>query len=48
MVLNRLHTKRINENRIFDKQHQGEIINLTVRALKTGTAMFSYLMYLFQ
>jgi hypothetical protein len=35
MALNRTHTKRVNENRVFDQQHQGEIINLTVRALKT-------------
>jgi hypothetical protein len=37
MVLNRLHTKRINESRIIDRQHQGEIVNLNlaVPALKT-------------
>ena len=35
MALNRLHTKRINENGIIDQQHQGEVINLTVRALET-------------
>jgi hypothetical protein len=26
MVLNRLHTKRINNNNIYDQQHQGEIL----------------------
>ena len=35
MVLNRLHTKRINGNSIISLQHQGEIVNLTVRALRT-------------
>jgi hypothetical protein len=35
MELNRLHTKRINENRIIDQQHQGGDINLTVQALET-------------
>ena len=35
MVLNRLHTKRMNENSIIDLQHQGEIVNLTVQALGT-------------
>jgi hypothetical protein len=35
MVLNRLHTKRVNENRIIDQQHQGGVINLTVQALET-------------
>jgi hypothetical protein len=36
MVLNRLHTKRINENRIIDQQHQGEVINLY-----SGVRMFT-------
>ena len=35
MALNRLHTKRMNENRIIDQQHQGGVINLTVQALET-------------
>jgi hypothetical protein len=35
MVLNRLHTKRINKNRIIDQQHQREVINLTAQALGT-------------
>jgi hypothetical protein len=41
MVLNRLHTKRINENRVIDQQHQGEVINLTVRALETYIILVS-------
>ena len=43
MVLNRLHTKRINENRIIDQQHQGEVINLStsIRNLQEKTRQLS-------
>jgi hypothetical protein len=35
IILSRLHTKRVNENRVIDQQHQWEVINLTVQALET-------------
>jgi hypothetical protein len=35
MVLNRLHTKRINEDSMFDQQHQGEIVKPHSTKIKT-------------
>ena len=35
MILNRLHTKRVNESRVIDQQNKGGIVNLTVRVLET-------------
>ena len=44
MALSRLHTKRINENKVFDRQHQENLQHLKVRELKTyRTRPASYL-----